>query len=396
MSEVFLVCGRGLGGFSKLAVLKVLRPNMAEDADFVDMFLGEARLAAQIRIIRKISYRPNEIGQDGNTYFLAMEYLQGQTLQKLLHRARKRDGIAMPILVEIFSQALAGLHAALTAKDFSGQPLGIVHRDVSPQNIIVTYDGQVKLVDFGIARASERSRHTQAGIIKGKVRYMPPEQAMGRELDSRADIFSAGVVLWEALAGTRMWADENDNTVLYKLIQKSAPRSPRSVNPLVPERLARICERALAPDPENRFPTARDMQFELERYGDDSGNHASNEEIGNLMGTYFETERSEMGKTVEAQVVALGNMDTGQIKLRAIPEVEVSSISSSLMGDAMRRHRGRAHARYGEVATPWDHRGRRVGERGARDGGGGARPRGCSARRSGGPGDVRGSHSHRD
>jgi serine/threonine-protein kinase len=324
MAEVFIACVRGLGGFSKLAVLKVLRPNLAEDADFVRMFLDEARLAARLNHPNIV--QTNEIGQDGTTYFLAMEYLQGQPMQQLLHRARKGENVPLPVVLTIFSQTLSGLHAAHTAKDFNGQPLGIVHRDISPQNVMVTYDGQVKLLDFGIARANERSRNTQAGIIKGKVRYMSPEQATGHELDARADIYSMGVMLWEALAGVRMWSDLNDNQVLYKLIQKkTAPSLP----PSVPQGLARITEKALASNAADRYPTARDMQVDLDKYCEELGYRVGNDEIGRLVATLFEAERRELSRKIEGQIAAIDNLNTEQFRAQKIPEIELSSVSAS-------------------------------------------------------------------
>src|SRR5580692_2855373 len=223
MADVFLALSRGPMGFSKLVVLKRLRRALADDKGFRNMFLDEARLAARLNHPNVV--HTHEVGEDKGNYFIAMEYLEGQSLNKVIHELSKR-GETLPELVcaRIISDALAGLHYAHELKDFDGTPLDIIHRDVSPHNVFVTYDGQVKLVDFGIAKAALSQVQTEVGVLKGKVAYMAPEQAMGTDVDGRADIFAMGIVLWELLAQERLMTGESAAATLLRLLQQPIPR----------------------------------------------------------------------------------------------------------------------------------------------------------------------------
>jgi len=193
MADVYLAVARGPLGFSKLVVLKRLRANADDDGRAVQMFLDEARIAARLR-------HPNivdtyDVGQEVDSHFIAMEYLDGQPFNRLLKMARA-SGVHPSAWVYIVCEALHGLHHAHELRDYDGAPLQIVHRDVSPHNIFVTYDAEIKVVDFGVAKATLNLIETEAGYLKGKIGYMAPEQALGGEVDRRADIFSMGVVLW--------------------------------------------------------------------------------------------------------------------------------------------------------------------------------------------------------
>ncbi len=201
MSDVFLAVSKGMGGFHKLLVIKQLRPNLAEDEEFLSMFLDEARLAA--RLSHRNVVATYEVGEDGGRYYIAMEYLEGQALKRIIHRAKTRFGLDMHLQVVL--DVLKGLHHAHDLCDYDATPLGVVHRDVSPHNIFVTYAGDVKVVDFGVAKALDSSTETSAGVMKGKLAYMSPEQARSGDVDRRADIFSVGVLLWEGVTGQRMW-----------------------------------------------------------------------------------------------------------------------------------------------------------------------------------------------
>ncbi|HEX6240152.1 MAG TPA: serine/threonine-protein kinase, partial [Polyangiales bacterium] len=200
MAKVYLALRAGPAGFNKLLVVKVLRddgPGGVEDG--LSMFWDEARLAAQL--VHPNIVHTYEVGENQGEYFLAMEYLDGQSYRAVSKRAAGRGPLSLAEHLRILSESARGLHYAHQLKDFSGQPLGVVHRDVSPQNIFVTYDGQVKVLDFGIAKTRDAEHKTQVGVIKGKIDYMAPEQLRGSELDGRADVFALGVMLWEAISG---------------------------------------------------------------------------------------------------------------------------------------------------------------------------------------------------
>ncbi|HEY8076299.1 MAG TPA: serine/threonine-protein kinase, partial [Labilithrix sp.] len=261
MADVFLAVQAGpLGsGFSKLTVIKRLRPNLAEEPEFISMLVDEARIAARLNHPNVV--QTNEVGEADSQYFIAMEYLDGQPFHRVQHRSaqRAKDG-SVPLLTKeqqyvIVMDALAGLHHAHELADYDGTPLNIVHRDMTPHNVFVTYDGQVKVVDFGIAKAVGRSSETRQGVVKGKVRYMAPEQAIGQEVDRRADIFAAGVILWEAATGRRMWKDMDDLNIVQALVGGEAPTSPRAFDPNVPEAIDRMCCRALARTAWDRYAT---------------------------------------------------------------------------------------------------------------------------------------------
>src|SRR5262245_6719974 len=188
MGVVYLAMVQGPGGFNKLVVVKELKPELVEEPAFLTMFLDEARLAARLNHANIV--QTNEIGSDGNRYFMAMDYLDGYSLDRVRRRARK-IGVQLPVPMQlrIICAMLAGLEYAHHLTDFDGTPLSIVHRDVSPQNVFVTFDGQVRLLDFGIAKAAGAMHETVAGVLKGKVSYMAPEQARGQKVDARADVF---------------------------------------------------------------------------------------------------------------------------------------------------------------------------------------------------------------
>jgi serine/threonine-protein kinase len=253
MGVVYLAAALGPARFTKLKVIKRLRPELAADPAAVEMFLEEARLGARLHHPNIV--QTNDASFDGRHYELEMEYLEGQSYEILARR-----GLPVALGVYVLSQVLSGLHHAHELKGWSGEPLGIVHRDVSPHNVMVTYEGAVKLLDFGIARFSGTTLETQTGAVKGKVSYMAPEQAARGPVDRRADVFAAGVMLWQLLANRRMWGDLLDAEVLARLKDGAIP----ALEGAVPEALARACARALAPKPEERFATAEDMRSELE------------------------------------------------------------------------------------------------------------------------------------
>jgi serine/threonine-protein kinase len=199
MARVHLALARGPSGVNKLVVLKTLRSHLANDPACLEMFIHEGRLAARLNHPNVV--QTYEVNEDGGRQVMVMEYLEGQPLSHVYARGRKSGQLPLEMYVRVLCDALAGLHYAHELADFDGKPLNLVHRDVSPQNIFVTFDGQVKILDFGIAKAAVNApNQTETGVLKGKVRYMAPEQIAGEALDRRADIFAVGAILWEVLA----------------------------------------------------------------------------------------------------------------------------------------------------------------------------------------------------
>src|SRR6266496_1714779 len=225
-ANVYLAVAHGPNWFNKLVVLKALKRNLGNDPEFRAMFLNEARLAARLNHPNIV--QTNEVAEYQGLPMIVMEYLQGQPLSNLLVRGRGR-GLSLAMHLRIVAEALQGLHCAHELSDFDGTPLGVVHRDMTPHNIFVTFDGQVKVLDFGIAKLGASLVETQAGIIKGKLRYMPPEQISGDPVDRRADLYAVGVMLWEAAAGERLWKGQADAAIMNKVLNAEIP-SPRSVN----------------------------------------------------------------------------------------------------------------------------------------------------------------------
>ncbi|CAN5869187.1 hypothetical protein BH11MYX2_BH11MYX2_27560 [soil metagenome] len=258
MASVILARQRGPAGFEKVVVIKIVHPHMANDAVAVNMLLDEARLAAQID-------HPNvvhtyELGEAYGTFYIVMEYLAGESLAQVQKEARLRQQPMSPLLAaKIVGDAAEGLHFAHELADYNGNHLGIVHRDVSPGNIVVQYNGVVKVVDFGIAKAHGRVTSTQEGELKGKYGYMAPEQIKNEPMDKRSDVFSLGVVLWESLAQRRLFYADNVAATLMQIL--TADRVPPShFFPQIPHALDVTCLRALAPNPNDRFASIAEMK----------------------------------------------------------------------------------------------------------------------------------------
>ncbi|MFS8067201.1 MAG: serine/threonine-protein kinase, partial [Byssovorax sp.] len=326
MAEVFLAVVCGPAGFNKLLVIKQIRPQLAEEPDLLGMFLDEARLAA--RLNHRNVVQTNEVGQQDGRYFIAMEYLEGQPLNRVLHRFQKVGGLPLGQRLRVVSEVLAGLHHAHEVTDYDGTPLGVVHRDITPHNIFITYDGQVKVVDFGIAKALNSSSETRSGVLKGKVAYMAPEQARGEQVDRRADLFSVGVVLWEAVTGRRLWKGVPDLTILQSLLKGEIP-TPRSVNPAVPEALEAIILKCLARDREERYATALDLQADLDAHLDAQEERGSARDLGKLISKQFDADRIKIRGIIEEQL--RGKSPTSaQVESHRLPVLDAPmSLSSS-------------------------------------------------------------------
>ena len=326
MAEVYLAVGRGPAGFNKLLVLKQLTATLSSEPDFLAMFLDEARLAARLNHPNIV--QTNEVGQDGGKYFIAMEYLDGQPLVRIFRRPSPA-GLPIAVVLRIIADACAGLHYAHTMTDFDGSPLRIVHRDVSPHNLFITYGGHVKVVDFGIAKAASRTTETETGLLKGKIAYMSPEHIRGAEVDGRSDIFSLGIVLYEAVTRQRLWGRRvADLDILRRLINNDVPFSPRAVAPDVPEEVDRICRRALAPEREDRYATAQEMQEDIEQTLARLGPRASEREVGALVAQLFAEERQAVAAIIERQMRLLDTVSDGERLVGSLPKLGVNGTVS--------------------------------------------------------------------
>jgi serine/threonine protein kinase len=264
MAEIYLAKTRGIAGFEKYVALKMIHPNFSQDEQFIEMLIDEAKISVQLQHANIA--QTFDLGRVEQFYYITMEYVDGADLYKLLRRAAER-GMSMPVDVAAFiaKEMANGLDYAHRRRDLAGQALGIVHRDVSPQNVLISHAGEVKLVDFGIAKATMKARQTAVGVIKGKYYYMSPEQAWGDRVDHRTDIFSTGVCLYEALTG-RMMHQEEDLQKLLQLVRRAEIPSPTTRRRDVPPQLERIVMRALAKEREERYQSAGDMATDLERF----------------------------------------------------------------------------------------------------------------------------------
>jgi serine/threonine protein kinase len=262
MAEIFLAVRKGLEGVLKVVALKRVLPHLSSSPEFTQMFIDEARLVA--RLDHPNIVRTYEFDEFAGQYFTVMEYLPGEDLGKILNRiSAVRKPMPVELAALIISQVCSGLHFAHELTDGRGRPLGLVHRDVTPSNIIVTFAGEVKLIDFGVAKINVNAGRTMVGTIKGKIAYMSPEQSRSHTVDRRSDVFSAGVVLWELLTGRPLFARETEAQALYAIVNDPIPRV-RRLRPEVPPELEAIVMRALARSPEDRFQTAEEMQFALD------------------------------------------------------------------------------------------------------------------------------------
>jgi serine/threonine-protein kinase len=287
MAEIFLGRETTQVGASRLLAIKRILPHVADDPKFVEMFLDEARLAIQLS-------HPNichiyEFGGLEGAYFIAMEWIAGVPLGKIVRRARSMKGVPVEVGVRIIANVAEALHYAHTARDSNGTPLNIVHRDCTPHNIMVSYDGRVKLLDFGIAKAESASTKTEAGVVKGKFAYMSPQQCLGKNIDGRADVFALGICMWEALTGKTLYQRDTDYETMKSVIEDKAP-TMRSVRPDIPEALDAIVAKALEKSAELRYQSAAKFQQALEDWLASTGRAVTTSRIAELMDKLFDEE----------------------------------------------------------------------------------------------------------
>ena len=329
MANVYLAVVLGPAGFNKLLVVKALREDvLGNSEEFVHMFLDEARLSARLN-------HPNivqtyEIGESNGRYFIAMEYLEGQPLRVA---QRKLGPIGLPLEeeVRIIAETARGLHYAHELKGLNSESLEVVHRDVSPQNVFLTYDGNVKLLDFGIAKALDAEHLTKVGVIKGKLDYIAPEQIRGEQIDRRADVFSLGAMLWEAVTGQRFAGGSKvqDVTKLHRRLTGGEPKV-KELKPETPDQLAFIIDRALAVDPGQRYSSAALLADELENFLEKLGMRPSAKTLSERLTAPFAAERAKIGWMIEEQVKQAMQSNRGDRGLPSIGRTDLAQSSSGV------------------------------------------------------------------
>jgi tRNA A-37 threonylcarbamoyl transferase component Bud32 len=297
MAEIFLARSQGPDGFEKLVVLKSLLLERADDQAWVQMFLDEARLAATLA-------HPNvaqvfDVGREGDQRFFTMEYVHGADLRDVMTAAERHGGVPLDVALAIVAGVAAGLHHAHDKTDERGRPLDIVHRDVSPSNVLVSFDGAVKVVDFGIAKAAVRRAATRTGTVKGKAGYMSPEQCRGEVLDRRSDVFAIGILLYQLTTGVSPFAADNEYAILRKVVDEDA-RPPSELKPGYPKRLEEIVLRALRRSRDERTATAREVQVDLETVAREEGMSLSVVEIARFMEEILGDRRAQPFEAVAA------------------------------------------------------------------------------------------------
>jgi serine/threonine-protein kinase len=302
MGNAYLAIVNGVGSFNKLVVLKVLKPEFAEDQEFLAMFQDEARIAANLNHPNVV--QTHEFGVQDGHFFIAMDFVDGQPLRVVRKRLQEQGALSLGIHLRIIGDVLEGLQYAHDLTDHDGSPLHLVHRDVSPHNVMVSYDGHAKLLDFGIAKAQGSSHQTTTGVLKGKVGYMAPEQARCEQLDARADIFPVGVLVWEAIVGGRMWANLTDVQVLAQLVRKEIPQVPEVIDGKpVPASLRAIVAKATAADREDRYGSAREFYVDLESYLETLPRaETSARALADVLAAHFGSEREKRRRVVDEAV----------------------------------------------------------------------------------------------
>jgi serine/threonine protein kinase len=285
MAEVWRAKTFGAGGFERLVAIKRILPNIAEDEEFITMFIDEAKITVQLNHANIAQIY--ELSSIANSYFIAMEYVSGKDMRAVFDRCRKRGEPApIPLICYLIAQCCEGLDYAHRANDKMGRPMNIVHRDVSPQNALISYEGEVKVIDFGIAKAAGKATKTQAGILKGKFGYMSPEQIRGLPLDRRSDVFAIGVCLYEMLTGERLFVGDSDFSVLEK-VRKVEVLPPSHFNRKIPDALEKIVMKSLAKDVDERYSYASELGEDLRKFLYTSGYSFGRKDLAAFMKATF-------------------------------------------------------------------------------------------------------------
>jgi serine/threonine protein kinase len=297
MAEVFKAKTFGVEGFERLLAVKRILPNIAEDEEFITMFIDEAKIAVQLQHANIAQIF--DLGKVDESFFIALEFVHGRDLRSIFDRMRNK-GESLPIAMACYvtMQVCEGLDYAHNKRDAQGRELNLVHRDISPQNVLIGYEGEVKLIDFGIAKAAGKASKTQAGILKGKFGYMSPEQVRGLPIDKRSDIFAVGIVLYELLTGERLFIGESDFSTLEK-VRNVEIMPPSSYNKKIPQELERVVLKALARDPEDRYANAIDLHDDLQSFLYSVGEFFSRKDLSAWMKKTFAMEIEEDNAKLE-------------------------------------------------------------------------------------------------
>ncbi len=320
VAQLFLGKITGVEGFEKLVAIKMILPHLSGEKDLVTAFIDEAKLAALLNHQNIVQIY--DFGLMENSFFIAMEYLFGKDLRHILQKAKENE---MPLTLEqalyITSRICSGLDYAHKMTDFQGKPLHIIHRDISPQNILITYQGEVKIVDFGIAKAASQSTVTSNGAIKGKVAYMSPEQASGEKIDHRSDIFSTGILLYEMLTQQRMFT--GDTLEILDKVRKGAFEQAETVAKDLPPKLYAILDKALAKDQKQRYQSCGEMQTEIEECMFELSMRPSARSLGDYMKNLFGKEMEAEGERVCNEPTAMNAEQCGELEndLRVMQEI---------------------------------------------------------------------------
>ena len=309
MAEVYKAKSYGVAGFEKLLVIKKILPHLSRNPEFVKMFINEAKIAVSLNHANIVQVY--DLGKVDNDYFMAMEFIHGQDLMHIIKLGRKtRRFLPIPTGVYIITELARGLDYAHTLSDPAGRPLNVVHQDVSPHNLLISYEGDCKLMDFGIARFGDVEEEEAGKMAGGKFAYMAPEQSRGEFVDNRSDIFAAGIILYELITGQRLYAGK-DRKEKMRMVRNADIPPPRAVNPEIPIRLEEILLKALARDPDDRYQQARDLQEDLLSFLYDVGMRVTRADLGTFMKEMFAEEyrRASAGSVVNAIVKDLNEMD---------------------------------------------------------------------------------------
>jgi serine/threonine protein kinase len=330
MGNVYLAAFCGPASFHKLLAVKELKPELSKNETCVAMFLEEARLAA--RLVHPNIVQLNEVSSDFGRYYMVMEYVDGRSVARLMARFARDGGFPPAGYLRVLADALQGLHYAHEFRGFTGEPFGIVHRDISPLNLMVTFDGQAKLLDFGIAKAHNSSLETKAGVLKGRIAYMAPEQAYGAPVDRRADIYSFGVMLWEGMAGRRLWPQLSEVEILSRVLRDEPPRL-RDVVPDISWELDAICARAMAKDGDDRYATAAELLEDLESHLAHRADRMTMRQVGDLVSAKFADERRRMNQLIEQRLSDVSFRAHSRVTPVFPTDVSTSSSAASPTGD---------------------------------------------------------------
>jgi tRNA A-37 threonylcarbamoyl transferase component Bud32 len=329
MASVWAARLKGSRGFSKTVAVKTMLPSVSDDPQFEQMFLDEAQIASRIRHPNVVEIL--DLGEQDEVLYLVMEWVDGEPLSNLRRAAAKHGGIPRSIALRVVADACSGLHAAHEMKDDGGQLVGLVHRDISPQNILITFGGDVKIVDFGVAKAAGRSTgQTIAGQVKGKPPYMSPEQALGEVVDRRTDVFALGIILYQLTTGKHPFRGESDLVTLQNIVSDKPIVSPRALDRQYPRELELVVMKALDRKRERRFQTCAELEAAIEDVFEKAVPRTRNDEVGKFMqdmlGSRGEARRKALGDSVRAaDERAAGRRSFAD--LSGAPAGEVSSLT---------------------------------------------------------------------